>query len=82
MILTNKWLAAAVSCVALSLTACGGSNSGNQTAAPAPASDTNSASTASAPASGKVLRVAMNAEFGARLNRWTRNKISKALMWI
>ena len=63
MILMNKWLAAAVSCVALSLTACGDSNSSNQTAAPAPASDTNSTSTASAPASGKVLRVAMNAEF-------------------
>ena len=55
----NKWLSTIVSCAALALTACGGQSGGT---APAANAQTNG-SAASAPASGKVLRVAMNAEF-------------------
>lgn len=57
--LMKKWLMTAVSCAAFTLTACGGQGQGGSAAsAQAP-----SAGGASAPAGGKVLRVAMNAEF-------------------
>lgn len=62
----NKWLAMAVSCMAMAVSACGGQNSGSQTApqasqpAAAPAS---SASGTAATSNGKTLRVGLNAEF-------------------
>lgn len=57
--MVNKWLATAVSCAVLALAACGG-QSGSGAAASAPKADAGSSSQA---ATGKVLRVGMNAEF-------------------
>lgn len=59
----NKWLAMAVSCMALAVSACGGQggNSGSSQSN-APASNATPA-TASSASNGKALRVGMNAEF-------------------
>lgn len=57
--MVNKWLATAVSCAVLALAACGG-QSGSGAAASAPKADAGSSSQV---ATGKVLRVGMNAEF-------------------
>ncbi|MBH5330112.1 basic amino acid ABC transporter substrate-binding protein [Eikenella sp. S3360] len=58
----KKWLATALACSAMALSGCGNSGNTQQASQPAAGSDA-AASTASAPAEGKVLRVATNAEF-------------------
>ncbi|MDO4433818.1 MAG: basic amino acid ABC transporter substrate-binding protein [Alysiella sp.] len=62
--LLNKWFATALSCAAFSLTACGGQNNTASTPAAPSTPATPASVVASAPATtGKVYRVAMNAEF-------------------
>lgn len=62
----NKWLAMAVSCMALVVSACGGQSSNSGSSAPKatePAASQAQAASSTVASNGKVLRVGMNAEF-------------------
>lgn len=67
----QKWLATALSCSVLALSACGGNQGSSTPASSAPANP----SSASVPAAGKVYRVAMNAEFAPFESRNEKQEI-------
>ena len=59
----KKWLATVLACSTMALSGCGNSANNQQASQPAAGSDAAAASSVSAPADGKILRVATNAEF-------------------